>query len=284
MFLDSKNGTKKVLLKALQTTFPNTLYKTQMSYHVFSQKFVPQDCSNGCKKNLYWEWEYSVPPTWLTNKISKENLKKEINTINDVSVDETPKLSCSPCMVYIICMFIGGLIAGLPQTINCYNREWTNPCSDSVRTFKYVSMGVGIVIVICGISVMGCLGNKRLQNANIGREKALEYISTLNDKYKDKDISFATYKRNITQVTQNSDGAASTLHWELIDIVVSSGNNNIIGIIVPVTESLDAPLLSDNNEGNNTYKSTELGTVNFCSNCGSNAKGMNFCKKCGNKV
>ena len=253
-----------------------------MSHHIFSQKFVHQDCSNACKTNLYWEWEYSVPPRWLTNKISNEILKKEINTINDISVDETPKLSCSPCMVYIICMIIGGLIAGLPQTINCYNREWTNPCSDSVITFKVVLMGVGIAIFICGMFAAGCLGNKRRKNANIGRRKAVEYISTLNDKYKGKDISFSTYKRNITQITQSSNGA-STLHWELIDIVVSPGNNdNIIGIIVPVKESFDAPLLSNNNEGNT--QSTELGTVNFCSNCGSNVKGMNFCKKCGNKV
>jgi len=264
-----------------------------MSYHVFSQKFIDQDLYiNLCKTNVHWEWEYSVPPRWLTNKISNKILKKEINTINNISVDETPKLSCSPCMVWIVSFIIGGLIAGLPQIIKC-SEDWTytgytNTCSDFVRTFKQVSIIVGITISVCGMFVMGCLGMKRRKNANIGRQKAVEYISTLNDKYNDKDISFATYTRNITRITRSSNGATSTLNWELFDIVVSPtrNNDNIIGVIVPVNESFDAPLLSNNNEGNSegNNKLTELGAANFCSNCGSNVRGMNFCKECGNKV
>ena len=254
-----------------------------MSYHVFSQKFLnDKDCNSVCKTKLYYEWEYSVPPRLLTDKISNEILKKEIDTINDISVDETPKLRCPPFVVGIILMLIGGLIAGLPQINNCYDNPGPNSCSDSVGTFQTAFMIIGVLIGIGGIGSVFYLEHKRRKNANIGREKAVEYISTLNDKYKDKDVSFSTYKRSITQVTQNGNGPTRIM----IDIVVSSGNDNIIGaIIVPVvTESLDAPLLSDNNEGDSTYKSTESGTVNFCSNCGSNAKGMNFCKKCGNKV
>ena len=236
------------------------------NFHVFRQKLDHQICTNECKRKVYWEWEYSVPPTWLTNKISNEILRNEINTINNVSIDETPKLCCSQITVFIVSIIISGLIIGLPQAI------WWKPDSEypiSVVIFKYICLGIGGIIFVGEIIVWLYLGFKQIKNAEIGREKAIEYISTLNDKYKHKGVSFSTHKREFNQC---------------IDIIVSLGSNNIMGaIIVPVGGSVDTPLLNNNYEGN-SYKTTQLGTINFCSKCGNNVKDMTFCSKCGKKI
>ena len=151
---------------------------------------------------IHAKWEYTVPPRWLTDIISSEILRQELDNINNIAKNNTPETEDNNGG----CLLFTGLML--------------SPCI------------IGIPMLINGKQKMEKHAEKIRENAIIGREKAIEYIhNQLNDKYKHKNIVFTAKPHELFYTNIHAaNGFASTTHSvaTMYDIIVTLSDKNEI--------------------------------------------------------
>lgn len=229
--------------------------KTKRNLKMELHKFE-EDMTFECNRSFVRprKWVYSVPPGWITDKISEFDLKNELEHINLLSRENSVGNTC--------CWRVSSTIATIGFLIT-FISIMRGGSMEFESGMTIVSI-IGFVLTFIGSAgaVIGLF--QKAKAVERGTKVAIEYVNSLTHKYNHTNLWF---------------GAESTR------LVYNTGNNTSVRIKWDILIKLNRPKNNNNDNNNNVLLTAEgYSGKNFCSNCGNNVVGAQFCSKCGTKV